>query len=545
MRLTIQGKLIGLSVIALALLATIGFMSHSALRSTFGTIQEMQMSAEALRHHLECDMMHDALRADVLASFLASDADVAEHAAKFRELLAENLKKPLDEKTLTALSEAEPVLENYINSAETIVALAATDRRKAEARRAEFDQAFSDLEGAMETLSDQIETGATAAVNDAQSTVGSSQTSIFLLGIVAILGLSSLAWRITRSVTRPLNQCVQVFSKVAAGDLTQRVASQSSDELGDMSRSFDGLVLTMHEIVSQINRMSQEVAAAATEIAASAEEMAAGMDGQSNQVVQVSASVEEMTASIEDVARKSSEMATAADESGRVAAQGGQVVQQTIAGMSAINEAVSQGSASVEELGRRSVQIGKIIEVIDDIADQTNLLALNAAIEAARAGEHGRGFAVVADEVRKLAERTTTATKEVVDSVRAIQDQTKTAVDRMKTGSERVTTGVALAEHAGGSLRSIVDSAKQVALMVQSIAAAAAQQSATSGQITQSMQTVSEVTRQTSDATSQSATAATALSQKAEELQALVGRFKLNQVQHSATAERKPHKKAA
>jgi methyl-accepting chemotaxis protein len=197
--------------------------------------------------------------------------------------------------------------------------------------------------------------------------------------------------------------------------------------------------------------------------------------------------------------------------------------------MRSINDSVSASAASVQELGKRGTQIGEIIAVINDIADQTNLLALNAAIEAARAGEHGRGFAVVADEVRKLADRTTKATEEIGESIQAIQTETGDAVERMNAGTAEVERGVELATGAGESLRRIVAGARDVAGMIRSIAAAAEQQSAASEEVSRNVESISSVTRQSSEGAGQAATAAAELSAKAERLQGLVARFKLDE----------------
>jgi methyl-accepting chemotaxis protein len=235
-----------------------------------------------------------------------------------------------------------------------------------------------------------------------------------------------------------------------------------------------------------------------------------------------------MSSSVIEVAKKSSQASEQATKAGQQATEGGSVVEQTVVGMQAINEAVSAGAVSVTELGKRGEQIGEIIKVINDIADQTNLLALNAAIEAARAGEHGRGFAVVADEVRKLAERTTKATEEVAGSIRAIQDETRTAVERMTTGTQQVEVGVEKANAAGITLKGIVASANDVASMIQSIAAASEQQSSASEQISRSLESISSVTREATAGASQAAQASTELSSKAEQLRSMVARFKLS-----------------
>lgn len=328
---------------------------------------------------------------------------------------------------------------------------------------------------------------------------------------------------------RPINALIGRIRDIAEGegDLTQRVDDSKSDELGQLGKYFNLFVRKIHDIILEVGGSAREVASASTEIAASSEEMAQGMSQQAQQVTQISSAIEEMSASVVEVAKKSAEAAGNAESSGKVAQEGGQIVLETVTGMESINEAVSAGAASVTELGKRSEQIGQIIEVINDIADQTNLLALNAAIEAARAGEHGRGFAVVADEVRKLADRTTKATDEIAASIQAIQQETTQAVDRMNTGTQQVTVGVEKATAAGESLKKIVASAQNVASMIQSIAAAAEEQSSASEEISRNVESISAVTRQATEGANQAASAATQLSSKAEQLQALVGRFKV------------------
>ncbi len=353
-------------------------------------------------------------------------------------------------------------------------------------------------------------------------------TLIVITLVATILGIF-VAVVIGRSTAGGIRSIVDRLKDIAEGegDLTQRVDQDRKDELGELGKWFNTFVEKIHGVISQVGSTSREVAGAATQIAASSEQMAQGMGEQNQQVTQISAAIEEMSASVIEVARKSAEAANSAQDSGKLASDGGQVVTETITGMSAISEAVTASAASVSELGKRGEQIGQIIEVINDIADQTNLLALNAAIEAARAGEHGRGFAVVADEVRKLADRTTKATEEIAGSITAIQTETNQAVERMNAGTEQVQVGVEKATQAGQSLEQIVAGANEVSSMIQSIAAAAEEQSAASEQVSRGVQSVSAVTNQSAEGASQSAMAASQLSSKAEELQALVSRFKL------------------
>lgn len=347
------------------------------------------------------------------------------------------------------------------------------------------------------------------------------------LTVIAIAIAGFAGWWLSRGIVSAVHKLLACFKELEDGNLRARSDIKSNDEFGDLSDGFNKLGDNLTEIIKDVDTAATEVAGAASEIAASSEEMASGMSEQTQQVQQIASAVEEMSASVSEVAQKSREASDKADESGRIAHDGGNTVEETVDGMNNISEAVTSSSVAVQELGKRGEEIGRVIEVINDIADQTNLLALNAAIEAARAGEHGRGFAVVADEVRKLADRTTKATEEVAASIEAIQTETSTAVNKMQKGTEQVESGVVKARQAGESLNQIVGAASDVAALVQSIAAAAEQQSAASTQVAHNVESISAVSSQTSEGAQQAATAAIQLSSKAEELQQLVARFKL------------------
>ncbi len=364
----------------------------------------------------------------------------------------------------------------------------------------------------------------TAAADSARMTASVA----VVLGVLIALAFGVV---ISRAITKPVKTIVDRIKDIAQGegDLTKRVEVKSKDEVGELATWFNTFVQKVHDIIFEVAGATREVASAATQIAASSEEMAQGMTQQTETTTQVSSAVEEMSSTVVEVARKSSDAAGTADDAGKQANEGGQVVEQTVNGMKSIADVVNHSAAAINELGKRGEQIGQIIGVINDIADQTNLLALNAAIEAARAGEQGRGFAVVADEVRKLAERTTTATEEVAESIKAIQTETSGAVERMSAGTETVGEGVKLAEQAGESLKSIVEGSNKVATMIQAIAAASEQQSAASEQIARNVESINAVTKQSSEGASQAAAAASQLSAKAETLQQLVGQFKLEQ----------------
>ncbi len=365
-------------------------------------------------------------------------------------------------------------------------------------------------------------------VEETESLAAAQRTLVGIVGVaVVIAGVCSVLLVI--SITKPLKGVTARLRDIAEGegDLTARVNLTRKDEIGDLAGYVDMFIENVHKIVGEVKRSAESLAAATTEVAASAEEMSAGVMRQQEQTEQVAAAIEEMASSVSEVATKGVEASEAATSSRNEANEGGEVVRRTVEEIRAVAEEVNRSAEAVAELGARSQEIGQIIEVINDIADQTNLLALNAAIEAARAGEHGRGFAVVADEVRKLAERTTQATAQVTESIRDIQERTKSAVERIDAGAKRTETGVELAGNAGKALESIVASSGSLSSMIQGIAAAAEQQSAASEEISQSVTSISAVTKETEEGSRQAAKAAAQLSQEAEQLRSMVERFKV------------------
>jgi methyl-accepting chemotaxis protein len=379
---------------------------------------------------------------------------------------------------------------------------------------------IQDVEGYVEQLGQAA--NARAADMQAMTQMGISATMI--AAVVALLvGLSAAIFS-TLMIVRPLKNVVVQMDNA---DLQTELMTNRSDEIGDLLRAFDKFVSTIRSSLLEVRDVSTAVASASSEISCSTEQMASGANEQTTQTGEVASAVEEMTKTIIENSRNANETVVVARDARKAAQEGGDVVRSTIAAMKEIEHVVKNSATTIHKLGKSSSQIGEIISVIDDIADQTNLLALNAAIEAARAGEQGRGFAVVADEVRKLAERTTKATKEIADMITRIQHETNGAVQSMEAGTKKVDDGIQLADEAGKSLNDLVAISQRVTDMVTQIAAASEQQSSASEQISRNVEAINAVTSVSAAGTQQIARAAEDLNHLTEQLQTSVGRFKL------------------
>jgi len=357
-----------------------------------------------------------------------------------------------------------------------------------------------------------------------------SGMQMLLVGVfmAVLLAAIAISWQTARSIVKPVHALVHDIQEVQNNlDLTRPITNNRSDEIGDLARAFGAFLKLMHQSVSSFSEATIELAGATDRIQSASQSVAQGMDDQHRQVHSMSASLDEMSDSINEVAKNAKIAANSAEQSGNAAKEGGTIVGGAIQNMDAIETTVGESSSVVEQLGQRSDQIGEVVQVINDIAEQTNLLALNAAIEAARAGEHGRGFAVVADEVRKLADRTTQATGEISEQIQTIQQETGEAVTRMKRGTDEVANGAQAVQTTGDALAKIRTSTQDVSSMVNSIASASTQQAAASEQVSQSMAEITRVTDEANTQTQEAASTASLISQRVNELQGLVERFKI------------------
>jgi len=360
-----------------------------------------------------------------------------------------------------------------------------------------------------------------------QSIIKGATVMMISFAVAGVALAITLGLYISRGVTLPLGEGVDVAKRLAEGDLTVDVKVKSRDETGQLMEAMQTMVHNLRDMITSTVDISTSIASASNQLQSTAQQIATGAEEVAAQTSTVATASEEMAATSSDIARNCTMAADASQQSADAAHAGANVVQETINGMNIIAEKVRQTSVTIEALGSRSEEIGDIVGTIEDIADQTNLLALNAAIEAARAGEQGRGFAVVADEVRALAERTTKATKEIGAMIKAIQHETKVAVKAMEEGVSEVEKGAESSQKSGKALNEILERIGEVSTQVSQIATAAEEQTATTNEVTANVHQITDVVHQTASGADETADAAAQLAKQAENLQNLVRRFRL------------------
>ncbi|TYQ02661.1 UNVERIFIED_ORG: methyl-accepting chemotaxis protein [Zoogloea ramigera] len=512
MRWTIKRRLLLSNVVTLVFVGLVGVVGYQAVAVLSRAMDAITINGSAMKDQLQADMMHDALRADVLAARLAADRndaaeikgvreDTAEHIALFRKLIDDMGAATTDAEIQQAMRQVRPDVDRYLTSAQQMVTLALSDKDAAQAQFGAFMDTFRVLEKSMAALSEVIEknSDATKAVGDAAVT-GSRYQIISFAALAALVSLL-MGRALARSIMMPLNQAVGFAASVARGDLSGRIDVGDDDvsETGVLKRALRDMNSSLHRIVSQVRGGTDAIALASGEIAAGNMDLSARTESQASSLEQTASSMEEMTTMVHHNTRHANEANTLAACATDVAVRGGAVMTEVVATMAQINAS--------------SQRIVDIIGVIEGIAFQTNILALNAAVEAARAGEQGRGFAVVASEVRGLAQRSDAAAKEI-----------KLLID---ASAGQVEAGSTLVGQAGGTMDDVVASIGRLNAIVREIANSSREQELGIDQVNQAIVSIDSATQQNAALVEQAAAAAGALREQADQLAGVVQVFRL------------------
>ncbi|WP_428977857.1 methyl-accepting chemotaxis protein [Pseudomonas marginalis] len=353
----------------------------------------------------------------------------------------------------------------------------------------------------------------------------SAITGIIVVSVSAALLTVLLAWLLTRSIVTPLRKAVQVAETIAGGNLTSVVEDNGNDEPARLINALSTMQTNLRQTIQHIAGSATQLASAATELSAVTEEASRGLQQQNNEIDQAATAVNEMTAAVEEVARNAVSTSEASNQSNQAARSGRDRVMETVGAIQTMTQDVQNTAAMIEGLATQGRDIGKVLDVIRAIAEQTNLLALNAAIEAARAGEAGRGFAVVADEVRALAHRTAQSTQEIEKMVAGIQNGTGEAVQSMQQSNQRTQDTLEMARAAGVALEQITQSISLINERNLVIASASEEQAQVSREVDRNLVNIRDLATQSAAGANQTSAASHELSRLAVDLNGMVARF--------------------
>lgn len=472
-------------------------------------------------------------RTSIQQAMAASSMSESEAPYKQADKVVSDLNSTWSQYLATASDDEKPLAEKfdqawktYLDSSAKTIALGkggdyekAIDNMKGDAAQ-KFTTTRQSLLNLIAQKKQNVET-----TRRANAIANTSMLILLLLGVVIGGGAS---WKIVSSIIQPLQHLQTVMGEVEKNaDFTRRATTTQMDELGQTARSFNSLLETLQGALRQLADNVNQTSVTAQSLSASSSQAALSASQQSEAASAMSATVEQVTVSIShesDSARTALELSR---KSGELSEHGGTTIHNAASEMTEIANAVRQTSVTIDNLGKQSDQISSVVQVIKDVAEQTNLLALNAAIEAARAGEQGRGFAVVADEVRKLAERTTQATVEITQMISAIQSSAHSAVTGMNAAVTRVDSGAALAQQAGVAINEIKEGSQQVVRVVGDISSALNEQTSASNDIARHVEKVAAMSEESSAVAQQTAQSASQLEQLTHDMRTLVNRFKI------------------
>ncbi len=530
----------GILILALAANSLVGYLSVAKLGTTTAALDAaVEKRKMVLQMRLAMEQQRAGVRLFLLGNQSLAEMETGRQTFqnigdKFSARLVTDEGKRRLSSVLQSGAQYEQLMDRVVQmhrEGKTKEALALSLSPEANQSRLEVNAAF-------DSMMQREEDNKASAVNEQHAAESETRLLLAIFAAVGLVGGVGIAVIVPRALASIISAMISVIDEVANNNLSvDDLHVTAQDELGRASTGLNTMKNSLRALIQSIARTAEHVASASEELSSSATQQAQSAETQKSQASQVAVAMQEMSATVHEVSENSNRAAEASRQAADTAREGGIIVEDSLAKMRAIAESVSATAQKVEELGKSSDQIGRIIGVIDDIADQTNLLALNAAIEAARAGEQGRGFAVVADEVRKLAERTTSATKEVAHMVQNIQNETKTAVSAMHQGTEEVKAGVQTTTKAGDSLKRIIHMSEQVGEMISHIATAATEQSSATEQVNQNVEQITRLVNESAVGAQESAKACQDLSGLALDLQKMVSSFNLEGIRSSSQSQ--------
>ncbi|MGO0063406.1 methyl-accepting chemotaxis protein [Brevibacillus fluminis] len=564
MRLTISGKLRAGLFAILALMLAIGGVSvykMTEMGDQAKEVNERWVPAIKLLGEIKANLID--IEQHSLLLVLETDSQQKSQIETHMNAVIEDLRKNQSEyEALITTDEERSIFQNLTETEKEMAQL--TEKLTTAGKANDIQNANkvakelkTYLDKALELVGQGIkltESSSDTAMDNSVKLYETGKWFVNAMSVIAILLTIGITILLSRSIARPLVAMERTARKIANGDLTiEQINVPNKDEIGDLADSFNEMARNLRSLIAQVSESAKQVAASSEELTASSEQIASateqiahtmekvavGAEEQARSIEEGARSIDDMSAGVQHIASNAESVTEAAIEASAIAAEGNKTIQTTVEQMNAIHHTVDKLAEAVRGLGVRSQQIGQITEVITGIAGQTNLLALNAAIEAARVGEHGAGFAVVANEVRKLAEQSMKSAEQIAELIAAIQEETTQAVALMETGTEEVAAGAAAVNLAGQAFEQIQRSVHEVTIQIQHVSTATGQMSASTAQVVQSIHVIADAAEVAAEGTQHVSTiaeeqlasmeeitaAAASLTALSEGLQTAIGKF--------------------
>ena len=517
----------------LVVVGLFGLGQMKNLRESAAVIEESWMPSIESIHDTAANIA--SIRLESLRMTANTQATIRDKSKAILKAQREELLKRLNDHKALVTSDQEQVMLDRLNAAvgkylsildQIISQTEAGQNEQAAARlNNELAPQGTVLDVTLEQMITLNQQGADAAAEDAAAMYQRAQWIVASIIVIALTATLLLAWMLTRSITTPINQALNVARRIASGDLSGQISSSGKDEASQLLDALGEMQINLRSTIRGISESAQQLASAAEEMSSVMEQSTRGLQQQNDQIEQAATAVTEMSTAVDEVAANAVSSAEASEASNEDSKHGHVQVSETISSIQELVSAVLGASEQAEGLATQAQDISKVLEVIRGIAGQTNLLALNAAIEAARAGEAGRGFAVVADEVRSLAQRTQNSTEEIELMISSIQHGTGATVGALQSSAEQAGQTLRRANSAGQALEKITASISQINQRNLVIASAAEQQALVAREVDQNLVTIRDLSTQTAAGATQTSAASQELSRLAVDLNGLVTRF--------------------